>query len=419
MIMITIRKADLLVWVALVSYLFCINHTLKSTASARYLMYAMVLSAAFVVSQKGKRYESIGFLSRYTMLNFYCVIILIITVFVELFNNCLDPGSLIQPIFMISCVIIGYTIRSIERGAERCATYLLRLILVLLLFAGIIGIPEYFMQSNFFYPSYGNPWQTYRVSSIFHHPIIYATSMTVGFIFALYLVKNKLIKAMLLVVFGFGVFTSLSRSSWVAFAVSMLFLFFAYYRKKLTLRKLFYFILGIVLFIALLISPIGQSAVNILISRFAGSLSDVSGTQRLGSIAYIFNDLIVNFNPITMFFGHGEDAAGRLMLNTTIDIDNFSTTDNEYLLILYNYGVIALGAVVYFFFWLLKTAMVKYNNLTDLQKALFFSCIALFITCFFYEITETKVCAWLALVIIGMLLYEKKAMREVSVQNYD
>lgn len=75
--------------------------------------------------------------------------------------------------------------------------------------------------------------------------------------------------------------------------------------------------------------------------RFLEATGDnISKVQRLGAISYIWKDEIENFNLFTFLLGHGEDAAANLMLKTQIVISEFSTTDNEYVLIAYNYGFV-------------------------------------------------------------------------------
>lgn len=83
-------------------------------------------------------------------------------------------------------------------------------------FAGLAGIAEYFTKCNLFYPNYGNSCQEYRVISIYGCPILYAFSMTIGFVMSLFIVmKWKILKLIMLGVFVFGIFASLSRLSWI------------------------------------------------------------------------------------------------------------------------------------------------------------------------------------------------------------
>lgn len=124
----------------------------------------------------------------------------------------------------------------------------------------------------------------------------------------------------------------------------------------------------------------------------------------LGAISYFATKVIDEFNPITFLLGHGEDAAANVMLETSIVFKNFSTTDNQYLLIFYNYGLIALIVILSGAVKCIVRFIRTYRSNGNTVNCLLFICISQAICSFFYELTENKSCAFLVMCSIGMLL---------------
>lgn len=275
--------------------------------------------------------------------------------------------------------------------------------------AAIVCVPEWLTQRSLFFPDYGNSWSAFRTPSIYGHPIRLGASMTISLAIYIYIYHNTVLKYVLLGLSLFGIYACMSRSSWIALLGTIALLSFAVYKKRITRRKFLVgatVILAIVLF---LLSKTGSGIITQILIRFGEATSDnISRTQRLGAIMYILNDEFNNFNLLTFLFGHGEDAAARLMLRTTINIKNFSTTDNEYMLILYNYGMVCLFFVINGIFKCIKRFAVNYDRCDNVEKCLLFICISQVICSFFYEVTENKSCAFLLMCSIGMLMALKK-----------
>lgn len=391
------------VLVVLVCYVLTIASQILNSATVRYIMYAISIVIALCLHWVTLKNHQKTILKRYPAIFIFLFIVLFITVFTQLmYNNYLDIGSVIQPIFLVACLIIGYSI--VINYGEDSGEKTLKFILTVIVFSAILGVPEYFSNSNFFFPDYGNPWQTYRVASIYGHPIKYATSLTIGFFLVIFLIKKPILKCILLALITFGVFTSMSRSSWIALGLSVIVLLIAVYRKKINLKKIIILLCAAIAVVLFLQTPIGINIQEVVFARFENINNDISSMQRLGSIEYVFNQLGEEFNPVTLLLGHGEDAAKRLMLSTQISISDFSTTDNEYLLILYNYGLIVLVGIVALLIWCFYKFIFKYYSISRLNKCLLCIVISQCICSFFYEITEAKACALPLCLCIGMLL---------------
>lgn len=137
-----------------------------------------------------------------------------------------------------------------------------------------------------------------------------------------------------------------------------------------------------------MVSVSGKEMISQKMIRFEEATGDaVSRTQRLGAIAYILNAEFENFNPLSFMLGHGEDAAAKLRLGTMINIKDFSTTDNEYLLILYNYGFVFIMYVLAGVVKCLSMFVVHYEKHSSIEKWLLFICASQAICSFFYEVT--------------------------------
>lgn len=192
---------------------------------------------------------------------------------------------------------------------------------------------------------------------------------------------------------------------WIACASTCLLLLIAATQKKVARKKVIITMIAIVIVILFLMSAPGTSMIAAITERFAQASGDnVSKVQRLGAISYFATKVIDEFNPITFLLGHGEDAAANVMLETSIVFKNFSTTDNQYLLIFYNYGLIALIVILSGAVKCIVRFIRTYRSNGNTVNCLLFICISQAICSFFYELTENKSCAFLVMCSIGMLL---------------
>lgn len=396
-----IEKNDLTVGMALISYVSVLLHSVVGTITTRYAMYAVVILMSLFVTFQTRGYH--GVLQFHPGVWLYLIIVEVITVLTQAHRGEINVGSIIQPFFLISIFCMGYRIRG---GNERQAKKVLFFLFAIFLFAAVVGIPEYFSHSNIFFPDYGNPWQTYRVSSLYHHPLMYSTMLSIGFWISIYLIKNRILKLFSLIVFTFGIFASLSRSSWIAWLIVIAYVILSKFRSRITKKMILSGIATVFIITFFFQTNYGEVLIDTISSRFSNLSKDLSSTQRLGTIAYIQGDIVNNINPLTFLLGHGEDSAAYFMLNTVIDIENFSSTDNQYLLIFYNYGAIALFIVIKVIFDVNRIIFARYAELSAFSRCVYASLAVFAITAFFYEITETKICCWVMVLCIGFMVYE-------------
>lgn len=314
---------------------------------------------------------------------------------------------------------IGFSI-SKKYGEDGCKCALKQTSLIIV-FAAIVAVIEYITQNRVFFLN-GASWQAFRATSIYGHPIRLGTSLTIGLAIFAYLYKKSWRRIALILIALFGIYASGSRSSWLALVAFVGMIVVAVYRRRITKKKLLVGAGIVAVVVIFLVSHLGKTMLEFIRERFLQALddNDVSSNQRLGALQYVWNDEIENFNLFTFLFGHGEDAAANLMLKTQIYISDFSSTDNEYVLIAYNYGFVFLGVIFFGVFICIKRFIMKYDYISNVEKTLLLICISQAVCCFFYEITENKSCAFLIMCSIGMLMAlqrDKKMSKRICLFN--
>lgn len=403
------QKMNIGCFLAIIIYIFAIIQTLDT--KYRYVMYffsiviTLFYSACYYSS--GKNHLS-KFISEYKYLFLWVFEIILITLLANILLNdeIIKIGALIQPVFIFCCILHGYVIASKygTDGVHKIVYYIYFILCIALAF----GIEEYFSKRNIFMPQYGHDWwNAYRVASFLGHPIIFSCGMMCGFWISVLLVKSRW-KVFMIIGFIFGIFAGQSRSIWGALVVSICLVLISNCKDKIKKKYIFYFAIVILLSIFFLCSPIGNHVIETIISRFSGVKETVAYTQRFGTIKLFLNDLKNNFNLFWFIFGHGEDMASQLLLETTISIKDMSATDNQYILIFYNYGVCVF---IYIIIMLIKGAFLLIKNwrkMDNVLKCLNIIILSLAVASFFFELTEIKEIAFLFLLFVGSILGLKK-----------
>ena len=401
-----INKSKLAALPVLALYILIIISDIVNTSLSKYTVIIMViLYSVYCIYVSAKRKGS-SFISDYFYILIYLFIIESMTL-INGFNRGLYTiiGEMLAPLFIVASLIIGYELQDVCRNGGM--TLFFKGVILIITVAALEGVYEYIFKQNLFIPDY-NIAVSGRVASFFNHPIKYATSMIVGIFLAFYLISKKNTKLIIIGLCIFGLFTSMSRSGWIACAISVVLLINASFRRKVSVRTLK--IIGII-FVFIFVffkSSIGANLIEIVSTRLSLVGDDTSTIQRLGSIQYILENLGTERNPLTLFLGHGEGASGILMKNTVISWKNFGMTDNEYLLILYDYGLIALSAVIAFFIKTSFSFLINYQQKSNIEKALMCIIISQCINAFFYEITNYRNCAYVVLICFGFFMRNNK-----------
>lgn len=243
-----------------------------------------------------------------------------------------------------------------------------------------------------------------RVDSFFGHPIVFGSILLFAFWFSFYLVKNRLCRGVCIILLCTGILSSGARSSWVSLLLS-LFLYYVVKRNSsfTTVKKRDAVFGGalLVCVIAFLFSDYFTQAISYINSRFLGMMDSVSATQRLGSIAYVISAMFSDWNVISMIFGHGTGSTSSLMGQTTISIVGFQTTDNQYLTLLYNYGIVGIVFVIALIITLVKSIKNEKYHSERQMMSMGIICGGIF-TAFFYELLGWLSVSTLMLLFIGI-----------------
>jgi len=239
-----------------------------------------------------------------------------------------------------------------------------------------------------------------RVISVFSHPIGYAIVLTFFFLIALYFPyksKNKQSTYILLILIN--LLCTKTRMAMIAVLISSIIYLIksnklrGFLRGKVNYTKNFL----IYLFIIFLLATVCIGLFHAKIAEFANSIAYriiqmfTGGEQgiRLGVIANYFKGLGEN-SVLGIIFGKGTGYASSYMIDNPIYYWNemgdkvawAETTDNMYITILMNYGVV--GFIL--FLRVLISAIKKI--ITETDKSILFGCsglIAVFFDLFFFE----------------------------------
>lgn len=389
----------------MILYVFVIFFTIllqSFNSNFRVITYTLLVFLLLICIVINKKILS-DFVNRYSLIVVWLAWIITLTCLMELFKyGTLMAGAIIQPVFIVGTVYISYffAYKYDNKDCER----IIFLFYLIILFAAIMGLIEFFIKKNIFFPNYGNPWEEYRVSSLFKHPIMYAAMVMIGVYYSLFFLKNSIVKYFSLIVFLIAIYSSKSRSLWISLIFGVIILVLAslsHKIKKNTIVKLF---IIIVLSFVFLISPVGSQMVDGIFNRFTNMSDTISSTQRLGTVSYFIDLLYNEGNIFTLLFGHGEDAASMVMLNTTLYIENFSTTDNQYILFLYNYGIIFLIFILFFIIKACIYLIANYHSIDRIERFILITIVTESIGAYFYELTEVKSVCFLIFVLIGFEL---------------
>ncbi|MDY2513072.1 O-antigen ligase family protein [Weissella confusa] len=193
----------------------------------------------------------------------------------------------------------------------------------------------------------------YRTMSYFGHPI--PAGLFFAFSFFLFKGINKgKISGIMQLISLVNLYTTQSRSDWIAFAVVYIIFLFPKYNKLMKSDRaeklLSRIAITIVAFGAVVVW--GSKIWTSIMLRFGDTLSlqSTSGSnlQRLGTMRVIFEHFSQS-SLMVKLFGEGVGSSSDFMRTHTILIPFFSTTDNQYLTFLFEFGLIGLLGYLFFY----------------------------------------------------------------------
>lgn len=180
---------------------------------------------------------------------------------------------------------------------------------------------------------------SYRVRGIFGHAIVFAQILIISLIINTKIEKNNIKRIAFNTLFLLLIFFSKTRAAWILIGLIAASVGFKHIIDKDNHNwQIIALSLPIVLLIICYLSHNGY--INDIINRFMQLSSDVSFSQRFGAIIYMVSDFLSK--PYLWLFGSGFGASSNQISQYTVEIEGFSTVDNGYITLLYEYGLIGL-----------------------------------------------------------------------------
>ncbi|WP_416044822.1 O-antigen ligase family protein [Clostridium tyrobutyricum] len=276
--------------------------------------------------------------------------------------------------------------------------------------------------------SYNFHQSNYRTLSAFGHPIIAGLFFAALFFCNLYLIKNSLKKYILEFIVLINIYSTMSRSVWIAFLIGLIFYILINIRKifsnfkdtRFTYRKLFLIYLSIIFIVVVAIYIICNSNIisNSIMSRFGDSLSsnstDPSNLQRTGTINLVMNYMLSS-NIYHLIFGYGFDTMISFMLAHPLYIIDFGSTDNTYLAIFYQYGLLGIIAYIVLFIKIC-IKFFKYHKKSWIIELSFINLVVINIIIFFFEFPEWQTVSIFLMFILCCLTFPCKNYNNKNVK---
>lgn len=296
--------------------------------------------------------------------------------------------NVVQPsVFILTGAVIGIRVEKKNRN-----------ILYNFIMAGIFFTIMYDFMGQ--YITYDN-----RHYSVYTNALLYGSFILIAFHFTYFLIKNIYLKVVLLLLCTYACILTYSRSAWVALAITFLVSKLFGKNEILSMRKLMsYYVFMIILFCVVTVfgsylETIFNEIIFIVSGKFRNITQSTSAILRVGAIMY----LLKNSSIVSVILGNGAGAAKALISNSSIEISRFETSDNQYISIIYDYGLVGV-------FWIIKLCQLVFRNAFFNQqpysselKMLSVIVLSLMITGFFFETIGNANLAAITLTFIGML----------------
>lgn len=238
----------------------------------------------------------------------------------------------------------------------------------------------------------------YRIHTLFMHPILYAAILVLGIIILYYFpYKNYQKNLIFKIILFFNLLATKSRSSWIACLLVILLIIIKHfsYKSKTTIQKkkiiTIVFLLCSVGILFLIFHQhffdFGSEIYSRILGGFTGKYQDGSRGVRLAIIEKAFLEFRNNTSFGDFIFGKGSGYALYFISSHPISGWN-SAIDNQYISILFDYGLIGLILNLYILF---KSFFIFIKSRNNILSMCSLSLVSLYISMFFYECFEFRV----------------------------
>lgn len=220
-------------------------------------------------------------------------------------------------------------------------------------------IIEGFLQKNFIFLNFfREEWQIkdiygyargYRSSGSMENPLVMSFPILLNLNFSYINLREnkKKIYAISFIISMFSLYFFQTRTIYIATAICIFLVEFRHINLKKSKMKFNVF------FIILITAIIGIVSKEYMIRLFSGNM--LSYIHRQKSIKFVLN-LMMNQNPIYLLTGHGYGSLSYKVFSEriTITTKGFYAIDNEYITMLYEFGVLGMLIFLVAFIYLIK-----------------------------------------------------------------
>ena len=288
-----------------------------------------------------------------------------------IYNFFISPLATQKLLIHLSCFLIGYSICDYNIFEQRqfALNTILKTYMYILLVTAAIGVLESFV-GNIFDPYAVRVYAaTYRLHSVFLHPIIFSLMMLQLFVLSHYYIDNRIVKSIVGFAAFYCIFMTLTRAAWLTFAIVIILLavhrVFALkepiFRGKVFNKRR---IIETGIVIVLLVILISESDLGRYISTFWNRWNALEGSTsinyRSSTITAIL-DGIKRRSIIQWIFGAGNLSAQSLLGNYGIYFGRVgnNVVDNQWLAVFADFGLLGLFGLIYLLIYSFKSYFNK------------------------------------------------------------
>ena len=252
---------------------------------------------------------------------------------------------------------------------------------------------------------------TYRIHSIFLHPIIFSLMMLIAFWLSYYLIENRILKFIFCMMSLYCIVMTLTRSAWVAFVITVI---LNIIKRKLNKGSLFNFgkkvskwkliELIIILIIIFIISTKFNllSIVNRMSLRWGTLNNSMSVTYRSNAIYTLFASRLSDNNIIHWLIGSGYHGVQKAAANAGIYFGTVGNNviDNQWISVFYDFGLIGIFVMIYIF---VRSIIIFLKTKEIILKLMSLICFVCLFMGFFCDIFEWSTAANITFLFIGLI----------------
>lgn len=320
------------------------------------VIYAYILVLALVLIMKLFSYKDVKISSNNMYLILFSVVSLVYLILISIGEISFVAKRYVFVYLLIIYLYLTFTRYGLDYAVKfyKHLTVILNIFSVLNLYQVIFKKPLLLKYMDLMEIGYNYRFGTsgYRTMAVFNHPIVSGLFFIIAFLCNMYILKKSPLKYGLQALLLLNIYTSQARSGWLAFALILAFIVIRDRRKIITgivKPRLTYkgAIMGVILLTVGFLFMIFnfQDLYNSIIQRFGDSLSlnstNGSNLQRTMTIALIWNYMF-DSGGIQLFFGHGGGTVSDFMVKHPVLINGFTTTDNQYLSLFYEFGILGM-----------------------------------------------------------------------------